>query len=377
MSAVARPPLRERALAPMSRRFSIEPRPVPTLRLQLAVALGSIVAALLAGALLLAATGSDPLSVYQEIVTASVGTPLAFSQTLVQTTPLLLTGLATVVVFRMRIFSIGADGQLLVGAVLASGIALKLDGLPGPLLIVLALLGGVLGGALWAGIAGVGRAYLRVDEVISTLMLNFLALYLINYLIIDTHSIWRDPTTGQAQGALLPEKVVLPRLFEQADVGILIAVVVALGLWAIVRWTRWGYELRVIGDSPRAGRYAGMRIGRKVLAVFLISGALAGLAGAIQVTTVTQALDVTGLSPGLGYGYTGIVVAAIARLSFVAVLPAGLLMAALLSAGPALELVQVPQSVVLVLQGLVLLLVAAGQFLLSYRVRRVVREEAS
>jgi general nucleoside transport system permease protein len=376
MSALTLPRRGRRAAGPR-RGLTIEPRAVASLGVRVGVLAGSLVGAALVGALLLAITGYDAVAVYQEIYDASFGTPLSFSQTLVQTTPIVLTACAAAIAYRVKLYTIGADGQLLVGAVVASGIALQFDGLPGPLLIVLAMLGGVVGGALWAGIAGVGRAYLRVDEVISTLMLNFLALYLINYLIIDTQSIWRDPTTSQAQGALLPEHVVLPPLFEQADAGILIAVAVALALWAIVRWTRWGYELRVIGDSPRAGRYAGMRIGRKILTVFLISGALAGLAGAIQVTTVTQALDVSGLSPGLGYGYTGIVVAAIARLSFVAILPAGLLMAALLSAGPALELVQVPQSVVLVLQGLVLLLVAAGQFLLSYRVRRVVREEAS
>jgi simple sugar transport system permease protein len=376
MSALSLP--RRRRADRARRGLAIEPRAVASIGVRAGVLAGSLVGAMLVGALLLALTGYDPVGVYRDIYDASFASPLAFSQTLVQTTPLILTACAAAIAYRVRLYTIGADGQLMIGAVVASGLALKLHALPGPLLILVALLGGIVGGALWAGIAGIGRAYLRVDEVISTLMLNFLALYVISYLIVDTHSLWRDTTNpGQAQGALLPEKVALPRLFDQADVGILIAVVVALALAALVRWTRWGYELRVIGDSPRAGRYAGMRIGRKILTVFLISGAIAGLAGAIQVTTVTQALDSTGLSPGLGYGYTGIVVAAIARLSFVAIVPAGLLMAALLSAGPALELVQVPQSVVLVLQGTVLLFVAAGQFLLSYRVRRIAREEAS
>ncbi len=376
MSAIGLP--RRAAARPRRRGFAIEPRAVASLRVRLGVLAASLAGAFLIGALLLAVTGYDPISVYRDVYDASFGSALSFSQTLVQSTPIILTACAAAIAYRVRLYTIGADGQLMIGAVVASGIALKLHGLPGPLLIALALAGGILGGALWAGIAGVGRAWLRVDEVISTLMLNFLALYVISYLIVDTHSMWRDKTNpGQAQGALLTQKVALPHLFDQADVGILIAVGLAVALAATVRWTRWGYELRVIGDSPRAGRYAGMRIGRKILTVFLLSGALAGLAGAIQVTSVTQALDANGLSPGLGYGYTGIVVAAIARLSFLEIVPAGVLMAALLSAGPALELVNVPQSVVFVLQGVVLLLVAAGQFLLSYRVRRVAREEGS
>ncbi len=355
------------------RGLTIEARATAPYRLQLAVLIGSVVAALLVGAGLLAVTGYDPVGVYRTIFDSSFGSAMSFSQTLVQATPLILTGVAAAIAYRMRLYTIGADGQLYIGAIAASGLALKLAGsLPAPLLIVTALLGGALGGALWAGIAAVGRAYLRVNEVISTLMLNFIALDLISYLIVDTHSLWRDAATpGEAQGAPLTNAVALPHLFNQADVGIVIAVVVALSLAAIMRYTRWGYEVRVIGDSPRAGRYAGMSVARKIVAVFLISGAVAGLAGAILVTSVTQGLDAQGLSPGLGYGYTGIVVAAIARLSFVGIIPAAVLMAALLNAGPALAIVQGPQDIVVVLQGIVLLLVAAGQFFLVYRLRRV------
>ena len=159
----------------------------------------------------------------------------------------------------------------------------------------------MVGGAVWSGIAGGLRAYLRTDVVISTLMLNFIAIYLVGLLIIDTHSLWRDPASPtMPQGAPLPDSVALPKLFEQADVGILIALAAAAVLAIVVRYTRWGFELRVIGDSPRAARYAGMRVGRKIVAVMFISGALAGLAGAIQVTSVTQALDLGGLSPGSG-----------------------------------------------------------------------------
>jgi simple sugar transport system permease protein len=378
MSAVARPPLRERALASMSRRFSIEPRTVPTLPLQLAVALGSLVAALLAGALLLAATGSNPLSVYQEIVTASVGTPLAFSQTLVQTTPLLLTGLATVVVFRMRIFSIGADGQLLVGAVLASGAALTLGKhLPQAELIALTFVAGMLGGALWAGIAGVARAYWHTDEVISTLMLNYIALHLVSYLIIGSHSVWRDPANAQPTAHVLPDAAHLPLLFDQADWGVIVALVVAALVWVLLRFTRWGLETDVIGTAPGAARYAGMNVRRTIVSGMCLAGAIAGLAGAIQVVSVTNGLDPAGIDPGIGLGYAGIVVAALARLSPLACVPVAFLLAGLLAAGPPLELIGVPGSIATVLQGFVLLFVAGGQFLLAYRIRVASRAAAA
>jgi simple sugar transport system permease protein len=371
--AVGEPPARRRLTELRIRGFGIEPRARASMGVQAIVLGGSLLVALIFGAVLLAVTGYSPSSVYRTIFDASFGSADAFSQTLVQTTPLILTALAAAVAYRAQLYTIGADGQLYIGAIVASGLVLKLaPSLPPAPLITLSMIGGAIGGMLWAGIAAVGRAYLRVNEVISTLMLNFIALDLISYLVIDTHSLWRDASTpGQAQAAPLPSGAALPHLFDQADLGIVIAIGAALALAVTLRRTRWGYELRVVGDSPRTGRYAGISLRRKIIQVLLVSGALAGLAGAILVTSVTQGLDASGLSPGLGYGYTGIVVAAVARLSFIGIIPAAVLMAALLNAGPALAIVQGPQDVVVVLQGAVLLLVAAGQFFLSYRVRRV------
>jgi ABC-type uncharacterized transport system permease subunit len=357
----------------------IEPRLRPSLALQLGVSVGSVVGALLVAAILLAATGNDPLSVYRSMIDSSFGTPLAFSQTLIQATPVILTALAAAIAYRMRIWTIGADGQFLVGAIAASWIALKLGtDAPSIVVIPLSFLFGVAGGAAWAGIAGVGRAYLRTDEVISTLMLNLIAFGFVNYLIFGTGSFWRDPASAtQPLGKPIGENAQLPKLIEMADWGILVAVAVAVLMWAVLRWTRWSFELRVVGSEPRAARYAGINVPRKILSVMCVSGMLAGLAGALVVCNVTEALDPRGLDPGLGYGYTGIVVAALARLSVIGIIPVAVLVAALLSAGPSLELIGVPTAVVVVLQGLVLLLVAAGQFFLAYKVRRSRAEAAA
>ena len=364
---------RRQSAATDERRLIVEQRISPPLAARASILVLSILGALLLGAALLLATGNPPLSVYRQIVDASVGSSLALSQTLEQTTPLILTGLAATVAFRLRVYNIGQDGQLIVGAVCASGFALTVGKhLPAPLLVVATMVVGVLGGTLYALGPGLAAARLKTNVVISTLMLNYIALHLVSYLILDTHSLWRATVSGGGipEGAQLPAGTRLPLFFQQADIGVLLGVLVAAGVWALMRLTKWGYELRVIGDSPRAARYAGMSVAGKIVTTMCLSGALAGLAGAIQVVNVTQGLSPVSLDPGLGLGYTGIVVAALARLSPVAVVPVAFVMAALLNAGPSLEIAGVPGAIVIVLQGLILLLVGAGQFFFDYRVRR-------
>jgi ABC-type uncharacterized transport system permease subunit len=366
--------VRARRAARPAGRLAVEQRGAASPALKVGVAAISVAAALAVGAVLLAATGEDPVTAYRALVDESLGSPQAFALTLVQTTPLILTGLAAAVAFRMRLWSIGADGQLVAGAILAAGVALKLGETSAIVAIPAALAAGVLGGALWALIPAVTRAYARTDEVVSTLMLNFVALALVDYLIVDSNTFLRDQANlAQPQGALLPDAVLLPLLFEDANIGVLIAIAVAVGVWFLFRFTTWGLGTQIVGDSTWAAAYAGIDARKAIVTVMLLSGALAGLAGAIQVTNVTLALDKAALSPGLGLGYTGIVVAALARLSPLAIVPVAFLMAALLNAGPGLDLVGVNPSVVVILQGLILLLVVAGQFLLSYRVRRRAR----
>ncbi|HMJ01813.1 MAG TPA: ABC transporter permease, partial [Conexibacter sp.] len=279
----------------------VEPRPHAALGTRVATIAACLFVALAGGALLLAVSGYAPLDVYGDIVETSFGSRQAFSQTLVVTTPLILTSLAAAVAYRVRLYTVGADGQLVIGAICASGVALALgDDLGGLATIALSLAAGVAGGALWASIAAVPRAYLGTNEIISTLMLNFVALNLMTYLVLGSRSFWRDPVSAQPIGRQVPETALLPPFFDQADVGILLVVAVALGVWLLMQRTRWGYAVRVAGDSRRAAVYAGIDVRRTIVAVLCLSGALAGLAGAIQVTNVTQALDPDALNPGLG-----------------------------------------------------------------------------
>jgi ABC-type uncharacterized transport system permease subunit len=349
----------------------IEQRSLPSPWIRIAVFGGSLLGALVAAGALLALTGYEPLSVYETMLRSSFGSASAFSQTLIVATPLILTSLAAAIAFRVRLYSVGADGQFVIGAIAGSGVALAIgDGFAGSLAVPLTLGAALMGGALWAAIAGVARAYLGTNVILSTLMLNFIAANLMAYLILGSHSFWRDPISSQPIGKPLDGDVQLPQLFERADVGILLAIGVAICVWALAHRTRWGYEMRVVGDSPQAASYVGIDVRHKIVAVLCISGALAGLAGGIQVANVTEALDPEGLNPGLGIGYAGIVVATLGRLSLLATVPLAVLVGALLNAGPGLQLAGVPAAVVPIVQGMLLLLVSAGQFFISYRLRR-------
>jgi simple sugar transport system permease protein len=232
----------------------------------------------------------------------------------------------------------------------------------------------VAAGGLWAALAALPRAYLRADEVISTLMLNFVALHFMNYLIFGSESFWRDKDpfyAGFPSGRVIPEVAQLPRLWLRLHAGFLIAIAAALVLWWLLRVTRWGFDIRVIGDSPAAARYAGMPVSRRLVSVLVVSGAIAGLAGGVLLTGSTHALQPNGIA--VGTGYTGIVVAAVSRMNPLGVVPVSILIAGLTNSGSSLQAQGIPNEIVVLLQGLVLLLVAAAEFFLHNRVRFGVR----
>jgi len=364
-------------LVAFARSLRVEPRPRQSARFKLALLLGVLAAALLAGAALLLATGFEPIPALRLMIVGGVRSELALRRTLILATPLILTGLAAAIAFRMVIWNIGAEGQLYAGAIGASGVALLfVDGLPPSMAVPVVLAAGALGGALLASIAAVPRAYFGTDEVTSTLMLNFMALFLMNYLVLGSSSLWRDlDRPNFPTGEPIPQVAELPLLWGTGrrglHIGFLLAVILALGLWAAIRKTPWGFEVRAIGDSPKAARYAGMNVTRKTISVLMLSGALAGLAGGIEVSGVLRALEPGALSIGLGY--TGIVVAALARLNMAAVIPVGLVVAAITNSGQALQTLGIPNSVVIAFHGILLLAAAAGQFFALYQVRVVDR----
>ncbi|MEN8234944.1 MAG: ABC transporter permease [Actinomycetota bacterium] len=354
----------------MTRRLIIEPRGLATWWLKLLIPIASVIAALVLGAVFLSITGNDWLEVYKKMADAAFGSGRGFAETLVSATPLILTGVAAAIAFKMLVWNIGGEGQLIAGAVAAAGVGIWLaDGTPAVIAITAVVAAGAVGGAFWAALSAVPRVYLGTNEIITTLMLNFIALHLMQYLVFGSSSPWRDPDATQfPQGRPIIDNGRIPEFFHRLDWGLFIAIAVAIAAWFVISKTRSGFEYRIVGDSFDAARYAGIKVPRKVLGTFLASGAAAGLAGSILVAGILGKMDPRSLD--LGLGFTGIIVAALARLNPIAIIPVAILMGALNNAGPALQSIGVPSAVVMILQGAILIFAVGGEFLISNRIRR-------
>ena len=286
------------------------------------------------------------------------GSPYAvLSATLVRTTPLLLLGLSVATAFRAGILNIGAEGQLLAGAMAAAAVGLASTGWPSAVAVAAMIVAGIVAGAGWAFIAAALRRWFRVLEVISTIMLNFLALHLVSWLVRGP---LQEPTRTNPQSATLPDIAHWPTLIpgHRLHLGFLLGLLLALALWVMWRHTAVGFRLRVVGMGARAAASAGrVAVDHTVMGAFLLSGAIAGLAGASEVGGVTWGLY-DGISPG--YGYTAIAVALLARLDPRAVVPSAVFFGALEAGAAAMQRdAGVPSVVVQVVVAVVVLAVIA------------------
>ena len=331
----------------------------------------ALVVALVISGLVIAFVGGDPIRSYGHILSAAFGSVGVISDTLVMATPLLLTGLACTVAFRMRLWNIGAEGQLLLGAWGASAVVLAPllpAGTPGFVLIPAMMLAGAAAGAAWGLIPGLLRALLGVNEIIVTLMLNYIALFWIQFWVFGP---WSEG--GFQQSEAFPPEAFLPRLTDFASsvpalggltvhLGFLFGVGAAVIVWLVLERSRWGYEIRLAGDSPEAARYAGVDIKRLIIVVFAASGALAGLAGMSEVSGSVHRLQ-DRFSPG--YGYTAIIIAYLARFDPLRVILASILFGALILAGREIQ----PSGVPAMIQGVILFCLIVAEVFVRYRVR--------
>ena len=339
---------------------------------RLAATLASILVALGVAGIMLLAAGINPLAAYGNILRESLGSFYGFSETLVKTTPLILAGLGVSLAFRMQLWNIGAEGQIVMGAVGATWVAL-FSGVDNHwAMMVLMFAAAALGGGLWAAVAGFLRARWQVNEVIVTLLMNYIAIFWADYLVYGP---WKDPggfsfpLTAQFSDAARLSDYFNSRLHS----GFFLALVLAFLLHLFMERTIWGYEIRVIGNNPQAARFAGMKTATVIVLVLTLSGAIAGIAGFSEVAGLQFRLQ-HGISAN--YGYTAIIVAWLARRSALGVVIVSFLMGILLVGGESLQLFwQLPVAFIYAFQGLILFFLLASDFFVHYRLK-LVREVA-
>ena len=352
-------------------RLRIEPRMEQPGWLAFIVSLGAVIFALLLGAIVLKLVGGDPIRAYAFMAKAAFGNIGVFSDTLVKATPLILVSLAAVVAFRMRLWNIGAEGQFFLGAFGASAVVLApiLPPETSPWLMIPAMMVmGMLAGALWGFIPGYLRAKYNVNEIISTLMMNYIAVAWNNYFIFD---VWSEG--GFQMSRQFPKTAWLPRLTDYSaqfpafrgltiHLGLVIGMIAAGVVWWILYRSRWGYEIRLIGDNPRAARYAGINIVRNTILVMMLSGALAALGGMLEISGVVHRLQG---SISTGYGFTGIIIAWLAKLNPILVVPISVLFGGLILAGREIQ----PSGIPMLIQGIILVCLIGSDFLFRNRIR--------
>jgi len=333
-------------------------------------------AALVVGAIILLFLDVNPIEAYKALFEGAFGSANAFAETLVKATPLLLVAIGICISFRGDVINIGGEGQMIVGALLATWVGLSLTGLYGWFVILLAMIAGFLGGAFWGGIPGYLKAYFNVNEILSTVMMNAIAVQLMNFLLRGPMI---DPSQAELaskipQTARLLEFFRLPRLVPtRLHLGALIAVVLAILVYILLWRTTLGYRIRAVGQNPHAARYAGINVQRFIVLALLLSGAFAGLAGTNQVFGVNYRMITDGSSSGFtgGAGFNGIVVALFGQLHPLWSIPASVLFGGLLVGANSMQrAVQVPSAFVTVLNGLVVIFVVSSEIWRRRRQKR-------
>jgi general nucleoside transport system permease protein len=347
-------------------RVQLERRHPLPLWQQALLPVAAVATALLLCAVLVVWAGADLLAAYGALFAGALGSRFALLETLVKTGPLVLTGLAVALAFRARFWNIGAEGQLYAGAVAATWCGLTLGEVTPALLLPGLLLASAVAGGAWALLPGLLKARLRVDDVVTTLLLNYVMLYLVSALVDGP---WREPVSQWPQSPEIAEAAQLPILLERSrlHLGVPLAFACAGLVWVLLARTPLGYAIRAAGTNPRAAEFGGIRTARVIVLTAVLSGALAGLAGAGELAGIQFHL-MEGLSPG--YGYSGIVVAVLGGLH-----PLGVVLAALFfgivnnGAQTMSRATGVPTYLVEVMQGVTLLTMLAALLLNQYRIR--------
>jgi simple sugar transport system permease protein len=336
---------------------------VPLVSVLIALAIASIVIILI---------GKNPIYAYRVMIVGAFGGAEQLANTIVKMTPLVLTGLAVGFGFRAGIFNIGAEGQMAMGALIGSMVAMNVGFLPPFLAIPLSLIFGMLAGAIWASIAGFLKAFTGAHEVISTIMLNWIATNIAIFMVSGPLAIG----SGTPKSPEISESSKLPIILKvkatEMSIAIFIAIMVAIVMYVILEKSTMGYELKGVGFNPHAAEYGGVNIKKSIILTMAISGALAGMAGIIDILGVPPNRFVGELTGGRGFD--GITIALIGRNHPIGIIFAALLIASLRTGSNAMQITaQIPNDIVMIIQGIVIFLVAAERIvstLIGYKRKR-------
>ena len=328
---------------------------------EIAYPLIAILISFIVGGILVYAFGHNPMVAYKALIKGSMGDLNKFGETLVTVTPLILTGLSVAFAFRCGLFNIGAEGQFIMGSIAAVWAGWAFAGMPAILHVTFTLLIGTLAGGLWAGVVGWLKAKVGSHEVINSIMMNYIAMYFSNFIVMtflnepqkaysfaiaDTAKLWRF-AEAFAQFKL-----------SRLNIGIIIALIVALAAYYLLNKTVRGYEIRAVGFNPHAAEYGGINVKKNIILAMVISGFFAGLAGAIMTTGVQY--RVNNLFGFTGYGLDGISVALVGNNHPIGVILSALLFGILQKGGPLMQIQKIPKEVVGIIQGIIILFVAAN-----------------
>jgi simple sugar transport system permease protein len=343
----------------------LEPRATTPAWLNVALPFIAVLVTLVLCSGLIALAGADVIEAYVVLFSNALGSKFALAETVVKATPLVFTGLAVTVAFQAKFWNIGAEGQLLAGAMAAAFVGAR-ESLPDWSLVPLMILAGALTGGLWATLPAVLKTRYKVDDVVATLMLNFVMYYGMMALLDGP---WKDPLSGYPDSPDILTAAEFPVLIQatRLHLGVLLAALATLAVWFLMHSTTLGFAIRAVGENPRAARHGGIAIARVTVLTALISGGLAGLAGVGEVAGIHFQV-MAALSPG--YGYAGIVIAMLARLNPLGVVPASLFFAAVITGAEAMSRkTGVPVFLADVIQGTALICMIVALMFVAYRLR--------
>ena len=345
----------------------LEPKPAPGLAGTIAYPAAAIAATVIVASVLVLIAGASPFSVFWLVLKGAAGSQFALVETLTRATPLIFTGLAVAVAFRAKLWNIGAEAQLYIGAVMTVVLGTGAVALPSLALIPLIMVAAMLAGALLLLGPAILKVRFGVDEVVTTLLINFIVLLFVSMLL---EGALKDPMgLGWPQSKRAIEDAQLPRLIQgkRLHFGFVIALACALGTWIVMAKTTFGYEMRAVGHNPNAARFAGIPVNRVLMKTALLSGGLAALAGFSEVAGLKGNLTLD-LSPG--YGYTGIVVAMLAMLNPLGVVASAIFVAGIFVGADAMSRsAGVPSYIAQVMVATALLTMVAAIMLSRYRIR--------